>query len=258
MDGGAEMIESLPSANRHATLRQRRIPASGNSALAASALIQAALGIEFTLSGLNKLFAPDYVGGFTAFVRTSPGATSGLLSPIVQALVLPHLVLVAYLVEFSELLLGAVLLIGAIEVARRRFSGALGAAHGYEAPVALVAALAGLAAAGLALSIFLLMGGVLPTIMPNRAFTTAIPVELLLVRSAWPSPGSSSVVSAFSRGSSSSPALRLAHRHSDYAPADDTPVRPGRHPGKAGNGLGFGLPSGWRRRIVARVPESLH
>jgi len=32
----------------------RRLPASGNSALAASALIQATLGIEFVLSGLNK------------------------------------------------------------------------------------------------------------------------------------------------------------------------------------------------------------
>jgi hypothetical protein len=45
----------------------------------------------------------------------------------------------------------------------------------------LVAALAGLTAAGLAFSIFVLMGGVLPTVMPGRAFTTAIPVELLIV-----------------------------------------------------------------------------
>src|ERR1700731_4425729 len=74
-----------------------------------------------------------------------------------------------------------VLLLGAAEVGRRRFSGRFGREHGYEAPVALVGAVAGLAVAGLSLSIAVLMGEQLPTIMPGRAFTTAIPVELLLV-----------------------------------------------------------------------------
>jgi hypothetical protein len=73
------------------------------------------------------------------------------------------------------------LLLGAVEVGRRRFSGRFGREHGYEAPVALVGALAGLAVAGLTLSIAVLMGEQLPTIMPGRAFTTAIPVELLIV-----------------------------------------------------------------------------
>jgi hypothetical protein len=77
--------------------------------------------------------------------------------------------------------LGIVLLLGALEVGRRRLSGRAGAEHGYEAPVALIAALAGLAVAGLSLSIALLMGEQLPTITPGRALTTAIPVELLLV-----------------------------------------------------------------------------
>ena len=39
----------------------RRIPASGNAGLAASGLIQAALGVEFFLSGLNKFADPNYV-----------------------------------------------------------------------------------------------------------------------------------------------------------------------------------------------------
>ncbi|TME25616.1 MAG: hypothetical protein E6I68_01760 [Chloroflexi bacterium] len=133
------------------TIPSKRLPASGNSALAASALIQAALGLEFTLSGLNKLANPHYVANFNAFVRSTPG------------------------------LVGAILLIGAVEIGRRRFSGRLGAQHGYEAPVALVSALAGLAAAGLALSIGMLMGEGLPAIMPGRDLTTAIPVELLIV-----------------------------------------------------------------------------
>ena len=159
----------------------RRLPASGNTALAASALIQAALGIEFTLAGLNKVADSMFVANFDAFVRANPGASSGILAPLVQGLVLPHVAIAATLIKFAELLIGPTLLIGAAEVARRRFAGRLGVQHGYEAVVALIAALAGLGAAGLTLSIFLLEGGVVPTIMPGRAFNTAIPVELLIV-----------------------------------------------------------------------------
>lgn len=158
-----------------------RLPASGNTALAASALIQAALGLEFAFAGLNKLADPDFTTHFEAFVRASPGTNSGILAPLIQLLVLPNVAIAAAALEFIELGLGLVLLIGTAEIARRRFSGRLGAERGYEAPVALVAALAGFASAGLALSIFLLQGGALPTITPGRAFTSAIPVELLIV-----------------------------------------------------------------------------
>jgi len=163
------------------TILSKQVPASGNAALGASALIQAALGVEFTLSGLNKLADPHYVANFNTFVRSTPGASRGILSSLVQLLVLPHIGLFAGLIEVTELLVGAILLIGAVEIGRRRFSGRLGAQHGYEAPVALVSALAGLAAAGLTLSIGMLMGEGFPAIMPGRDLTTAIPVELLIV-----------------------------------------------------------------------------
>jgi len=159
----------------------RRLPASGNTALAASALIQAALGIEFLLSGLNKFADPNFVRNFKAFVAASPGTQNGLLAGLIHTLVQPNIAVFAGLTKYTELGLGLVLLLGALEVGRRRLSGKLGIEHGYEAPVALVAALAGLAAAGLSLSIALLMGESLPTITPGRALTTAIPVELLLV-----------------------------------------------------------------------------
>jgi hypothetical protein len=159
----------------------RRLPASGNAALASSAVVQAALGIEFALSGLNKFADPDYVANFTSFVRANPGANTGPLSALVQDLVLPNVAIFASLLKVTEETLGLILLIGAVEIGRRRLSGRLGASHGYEAALALVASLAGAATAGLALSIFVLMGGVLPTVMPGRAFTTAVPVELLIV-----------------------------------------------------------------------------
>src|SRR3989475_8950525 len=99
----------------------KRLPASGNSALAASALIQAALGLEFTLSGLNKLADPHYVANFNSFVRSTPGATPGLLPSLVQVVVLPHIGLFAGLIEDTQLLAGPIRLIGAVEVARRRY-----------------------------------------------------------------------------------------------------------------------------------------
>jgi hypothetical protein len=163
------------------TVKIRRLPASGNSALAASALIQAALGIEFFLSGLNKFADTNFVQNFRLFVEASPGTHTGVLAPLIRSIVLPNIALFAGLTKFMELGLGIVLLLGALEVGRRRLSGRVAAERGYEAPVALIAALAGLAAAGLSLSIALLMGEQLPTITPGRALTTAIPVELLLV-----------------------------------------------------------------------------
>ena len=170
-----------------ATLRDRdvaparRLPASGNAALVASAIVQAALGIEFTLAGLDKFADPNYVANFASFVRANPGASSGPLAGFVQALVLPDAAVFATLLKIAEISLGPTLLIGALEIGRRRLSGRIGAKHGYEAVLALIASLAGIGAAGLAFSIFVLNGGVLPTVMPDRAFTTAIPVELLIV-----------------------------------------------------------------------------
>ena len=182
MAGRADVQDILQApVSSRAPVTARTLPASGNAALASSAIVQGALGIEFALSGLNKLADPNYVANFTSFVSANPGATTGPLSWLVQSVVLPYAAVVSALLEATELVLGPILLVGALEIARRRLPGRLGAPHGYEAAVAVVAGVAGLASAGLAFSIFVLMGGVLPTVMPGRAFTTAIPVELLIV-----------------------------------------------------------------------------
>lgn len=170
-----------PSRSAAPTVTIRRVPASGNTALAASALIQGALGIEFFLSGLNKFADANFVRNFELFVDASPGTHTGVLAPVIRTLVLPNIAFFASLTKYTEPVLGAVLLLGAVEVGRRRLTGRIAAERGYEAPVALIAAFAGLAAAGLSLSIALMMGEQLPTITPGRALTTAIPIELLLV-----------------------------------------------------------------------------
>ena len=153
-----------------------RLPKSGNAALAAGALIQAALGAVFVIAGISKVVAPDYTEQFKAFVEGSAGAPSFLVQ-----LTMRDVQLAAQLARFTELIAGAVVLLGALEVARRRLSGPIGAQHGYEPLVALVSAAAAFVLGGLSLAIYVLQGGRLPSVNPDLAFVSPIAVELLLV-----------------------------------------------------------------------------
>jgi len=158
-----------------------RLPQSGNAALAAGALIQAALGLEFVFAGLNKTVNPNYLDQFSGFVQNSPAATSGPLAPLLQALVLPNLELAATLARLTELVAGAVLLVTAFEVLRRRFAAPFGAEHGYEPVVALASSLAAFAVGTMSLVIYLLEGGRLPTVNANFSLSSPIAIELLIV-----------------------------------------------------------------------------
>jgi hypothetical protein len=158
-----------------------RLPRSGHAALAAGALIQAALGAVFVVAGLSKVVAPDYAEQFRAFVLGSAGASGGPLSPLIHWLVVPNADVVAQLARYTELVAGSILVVGALEVARRRLAGPLGARHGYEPVFALAGAAAALVLAGLSVSIYVLQGGRLPSVTPDVAFASPIAVELLLV-----------------------------------------------------------------------------
>jgi hypothetical protein len=158
-----------------------RLPRSGNAALAAGALIQGSVGAVFMLAGLTKVIAPNYTEQFRAFVEGSAGARSGPLSALVQALVVPNLELAAELARFTELIAGAVLVVSAFEVARRRVSGPFGTQRAYEPLVALLSAAAAFVLGGLSLSIYVLQGGRLPSVDPALAFVSPIAIELLFV-----------------------------------------------------------------------------
>lgn len=170
----------MPSLSPTPSSASRRLPHSGNAALAAAALIQLALGTEFALAGLNKLLDADLPRQFAAFVGAQPGARSGVLAPIVSALILPHGQLIAYLSALTELGAGAVLALSAIEVWRRRFSGPLGSPHGYEPGVALLSSAAALAVAVLSGTIYALQGHA-PFIGMASAFSSPVAIELFLV-----------------------------------------------------------------------------
>src|SRR5687768_6205946 len=101
---------------RATTRLPKRLPKSGNAALAAGALIQAALGTVFVFAGLAKVGAPNYTQQFRDFVQGSAGANDGPLSPLVQSLVVPNIDVVAQLAKFTELIAGIVLVVAAFEV----------------------------------------------------------------------------------------------------------------------------------------------
>ena len=158
-----------------------RLPRSGNAALAAGALIQAALGAEFLLAGLSKFADAEFTTQFKGFVENSPGARSGVLAPIIQTLVVPNLSLAADLTRFTEVGAGLFLLVAALEVARRRFAGPFGTQHTYEPAVALLSSGAAVAVGGLSLMIYLIQGGGVPKINAAFAFGSPIAIELMIV-----------------------------------------------------------------------------
>src|ERR1700736_4087169 len=93
------------------TTNATRLPRSGNAALAAGALIQAALGVEFLLAGLSKFADAEFTTQFKGFVEGSPGAKSGILAPVIQTLVVPNVTLAADLAKFTEVGAGVFLLL---------------------------------------------------------------------------------------------------------------------------------------------------
>jgi hypothetical protein len=158
-----------------------RLPLSGNAALASGALVQAALGLEFVFAGLSKAADADYATHFQGFISASRGSSSGPLAVLIHSVVLPNVQLVAQLSRYAELVGGAVLLLTAVEVLRRRLADPLGAPHAYEPLAALASSVAAFVLGGLSLGIYLLQGGRLPSVNPSYAFSSPIAIELLLV-----------------------------------------------------------------------------
>ena len=165
----------------HHTLTTERLPRSGNTALASAALIQAVIGVEFLLAGLNKVIDPDYLTHFRGYVGASPGATSGPLAGVFQFVVLANSDMMARVSIFTELVGGSLLLITTLEVLRRRLAGSFGVQRPFEPLVALVSSAAAFILGALSLSIYVLQGGSVPVLNAAFALTSPVAIELFLV-----------------------------------------------------------------------------
>jgi hypothetical protein len=78
--------------------------------------------------------------------------------------------------RFTELIAGAVLVVSAFEVARRRVSGPFETQRAYEPLVAPLSAAAAFVLGGMSLSIYVLQGGRLPSVDPALAFVSPIAI----------------------------------------------------------------------------------
>ena len=153
-------------------------PVNASSTLVGIVSIQALLGLEFLLGGINKLATPAYTDRFRGFVAMSPGAQHGALSPILHTLVLPQFAIMAQLARFTELSAGLLLLVTAAEVVRLRFGGRW---LRHEPLASLAAAAAAVTLGGLSMTIYLLQGGTIPGVNPASAFGPPIAIELFNV-----------------------------------------------------------------------------
>ena len=158
-----------------------RFDVGRGAALGAAAAIQAILGLEFLLGGLNKYLDANFPAGFKSFVSSSAGAQTGVISPIVRTVILPNAAVFAELARFTELACGLALVIATANLFRGGFDIRDHARTRFERVVALLGFVAAVALGGLSLTIYLLKGGAFPGVNPRLALAPPVPVELINV-----------------------------------------------------------------------------
>jgi len=138
------------------------------------AVVQAILGYEWLISGLNKLLAPRFDAHLAALLQHStPGNPYRWYTAFLQRVVLPHHTLVAPLDQWGETAIGVVLLLSAVLwLVRPR--------DRLTVRVAGVAALALLGAALLNVNYFLQGVAPLPWINPGNAYNPGVDIDALL------------------------------------------------------------------------------
>ncbi len=145
------------------------------------AAIQIVIGAEWLVSGLNKIVSGDFPTGLAAILREGfKENPNDWYVSLLQWTILPHSVGFAYLLEGTELVLGLVLLTGALLLlSPQPRSGepqhALGVAF---VASSLIACIVG---AFLCVNFHFWMGdGIMPTVAPSRPFDEGIDLDTLL------------------------------------------------------------------------------
>jgi thiosulfate dehydrogenase [quinone] large subunit len=139
------------------------------------AVVEAAIGYEWLLSGLNKVLSSDFSSGLAKQLQSSlQGNPNGWYASLTNALVVPHAQLFATLVEAGELLVGLGLFAGAALWA----TGRITAGWARLLNLGVIAALVG----GILMSAnyAVMSGDTLPGLNPGNAFNEGISIDSLL------------------------------------------------------------------------------
>jgi thiosulfate dehydrogenase (quinone) large subunit len=143
--------------------------------------MQGVVGIEWLVSGFNKVLSGKFPQGLgaelTDRMQSNP---NGWYDQLLRGLVVPHSLAFGYLIEYVELATGIALLCGiALLLSRPRPAGATQS----RLEVAELAAVAAAALIGAFLTVnfhFLMGDGVIPALAPTRPFDEGIDLDTLL------------------------------------------------------------------------------
>jgi thiosulfate dehydrogenase [quinone] large subunit len=145
-------------------------------AAAGMAVVEAALGHEWLVSGLNKVLSPDFGPGLAKNLQQSlHGNPNGWYVSLVHSVVLPHATLFAFLVETGEVLVALGLFAGAV----LWVSGRLRASALRLLNPGVIAALVG--AILMSANYALMSGDTVPGLNPSNPFNEGISIDSLFV-----------------------------------------------------------------------------
>jgi len=145
------------------------------------AALQIILGWEWLMSGFNKLFSGSFPQGLADALNDAiKGNPNGWYVGFLQSIVLPNSVFFGYLVQWTEISIGIILLGGAaLLLTKPRLPGE----PQYGWPMAYYTLVVGAAvvATFLCINFHFLMGGwVIPTIRPDGAYDEGIDLDALM------------------------------------------------------------------------------
>src|SRR5579884_3767406 len=145
------------------------------------AAIQAIVGWEWLMSGGNKLLSGTFPQGLAATLNDGiKGNPDGWYVGFLQQVVLPHSALFGYLIEWSEITIGIILLGGALVLlGQPRKAGE--PQHGFYVGYSIAVIIAAAVAIFQNVNFHFFMGGwVIPTFDPTQPYNEGIDLDGLL------------------------------------------------------------------------------
>jgi hypothetical protein len=169
------LVDKLYQLYGQSTVRERATATSGKAARWGIALVEAAIGYEWFVSGLNKILNGHFTAGLDSTLRDAmKNNTNGWWVSLTQHLVLPNVNLIGPLVPIGELLLALGFFTGAALWLLRRPAGR----WTRFLPLGVIGAL--LASALMTTNFYLMAGNTLPGLDPANAFNEGLSIDGLL------------------------------------------------------------------------------
>jgi uncharacterized membrane protein YphA (DoxX/SURF4 family) len=169
------LVEKLYQLYGQSTERERAAAISGGAARWGIVLVEAAIGYEWLLSGLNKILNGHFTAGLASTLRDAmKNNPNSWWVTLTQHFVVPNVTLIGPLVPIGELLIALGFFTGAALWFIRRPAGR----WTRFIPLGVIGAL--LAGALMTANFYLMSGNMLPGLDPSNAFNEGLSIDGLL------------------------------------------------------------------------------